>query len=51
MKRIKEQLPSNDDGRSKSYFDIKVKDYQAVSDKKDKKAKDKKKKKAAKEED
>ena len=33
----KEQLPSNDDGRSKSYFDIKVKDYQAVSDKKDKK--------------
>ena len=33
----KEQLPSNDDGKSKSYFNIKVKDYQVVSDKKNKK--------------
>lgn len=33
----KEQLPSNDDGKSKSYFNVKVKDYQVVSDKKNKK--------------
>ena len=33
----KEQLPSNDDGRSKSYFNIKVKDYQVASGKKNKK--------------
>lgn len=33
----KEQLPSNDDGKSKSYFNIKVKDYQTISDKKNKK--------------
>ena len=33
----KELLPSNDDGKSKSYFNIKVKDYQVVSDKKNKK--------------
>ena len=36
-KKDKEQLPSNDDGKSKSYFNIKVKDYQVVSDKKNKK--------------
>jgi len=30
-------LPSNDDGKSKSYFNVKVKDYQVVSDKKNKK--------------
>lgn len=36
-KKDKEQLPSNDDGKSKSYFSIKVKDYQVVSDKKNKK--------------
>ena len=33
----KEQLLSNDDGKSKSYFNVKVKDYQVVSDKKNKK--------------
>lgn len=33
-KKDKEQLPSNDDGKSKSYFNVKVKDYQVVSDKK-----------------
>ena len=33
----KEQLPSNDDGKSKSYFNIKVKDYQVASGKKGKK--------------
>ena len=33
----KEQLPSNDDVKSKSYFNVKVKDYQVVSDKKNKK--------------
>ena len=33
----KEQLPSNDDGRSKSYFNIKVKDYQVAFGKKNKK--------------
>jgi len=36
-KKDKEQLPSNDDGKSKSYFNIKVKDYQTISDKKNKK--------------
>ena len=36
-KKDKEQLPSNDDGKSKSYFNVKVKDYQVVSDKKNKK--------------
>ncbi|WP_301220922.1 DUF2059 domain-containing protein [Bacteroides caecimuris] len=33
----KEQLPSNDNGKFKSYFNIKVKDYQVVSEKKNKK--------------
>lgn len=33
----KELLPSNDDGKSKSFFDIKVGDYQATSAKKNKK--------------
>lgn len=33
----KEQLPSNDDGKFKSFFNIEVKDYQVVSDKKNKK--------------
>ena len=33
----KEQLLSNDNGKFKSYFNIKVKDYQVVSDKKNKK--------------
>jgi len=35
-KKDKEQLPSNDDGKSKSYFNIKVKDYM-VTPKKNKK--------------
>ena len=33
----KELLPSNDDGKSKSYFNIRVKDYQVSSGKKNKK--------------
>lgn len=33
----KELLPSNDDGKAKSYFDVKVKDYEVSSEKKDKK--------------
>lgn len=33
----KEQLPSNDNGKSKSYFNVKVKDYQVVSGKGNKK--------------
>lgn len=33
----KELLPSNDDGKSKSYFNVKVKDYQVASGKKNKK--------------
>lgn len=33
----KEQLPSNANGKFKSYFNIKVKDYQVVSEKKNKK--------------
>lgn len=33
----KEQLPSNDNGKFKSYFNIKVKDYQVISEKKNKK--------------
>ena len=33
----KELLPSNDDGKAKSYFNIRVKDYQASSGKKNKK--------------
>ena len=36
-KKDKEQLPSNDDGKFKSFFNIEVKDYQVVSDKKNKK--------------
>ena len=36
-KKDKEQLPSNDDGKSKSYFNVKVKDYQTISDEKNKK--------------
>mgnify|MGYP000797594448 FL=1 len=36
-KKDKEQLPSNDDGKSKSYFNIRVKDYQVSSGKKNKK--------------
>ena len=33
----KEQLPSNDNGKSKSYFNVKVKDYQVASGKGNKK--------------
>ncbi|WP_291591363.1 DUF2059 domain-containing protein [Bacteroides sp.] len=33
----KELLPSNDDGKAKSYFNVKVKDYQVSSGKKEKK--------------
>ena len=33
----KELLPSNDDGKAKSYFNIRVKDYQVSSGKKNKK--------------
>ena len=36
-KKDKEQLPSNDDGKFKSFFNIEVKDYQVVYDKKNKK--------------
>ena len=36
-KKDKEQLPSNDDGKAKSYFNVKVKDYQTISDEKNKK--------------
>ena len=35
--RDQEQLPSNDDGKSKSYLNVKVKDYQVTSGKKNKK--------------
>lgn len=34
----KELLPSNDDGKAKSYFNIRVKDYQVSSGKKIKKS-------------
>ena len=37
QKKDKVQWPYYDDGKSKSYFNIKVKDYQVVSDKKNKK--------------
>ena len=33
----KELLPSNDDGKAKSYFNIRVKDYQVSSGKKNRK--------------
>jgi len=36
-KKDKEQLPSNEEGKSKSDINIKVKDYQVVSGKKGKK--------------
>lgn len=36
-KKDKEQLPSNEEGKSKSDLNIKVKDYQVVSGKKGKK--------------
>lgn len=29
----KEELPSNDDGKAKSYFDVKVDDYLVLSEK------------------